>query len=102
MLALASDPFGWGWDMLGTADYALPPLVTLPTLWGSQLFLVAVGHIYSLWVSQKTAVSLFGDARAARWSQAPMLAAMILFSTMSLWLLKQPMEMRTSAMQRGR
>ena len=31
-------------------------------------------------------------------SQLPMLIAMILFSVMSLWLLKQPMEMRTSAM----
>lgn len=65
VLALASDPFGWGWDLLGTADWKLPPLVTLPTLWGIQVFLVAVGHVYSLWVSQKTAVSLFGDAKIA-------------------------------------
>ena len=30
-------------------------------------------------------------------SQLPMLAAMVLFSFLSLWLLKQPMEMRSSA-----
>ena len=41
---------------------------------------------------------LVADSALARRSQIPMLAAMILFSILSLWLLKQPMEMRTSAM----
>ena len=41
---------------------------------------------------------LFSDTRAAFRSQLPMLAAMILFSVMSLWLLRQPMAMRMSWM----
>ncbi len=40
----------------------------------------------------------FGTGRAAFRSQLPMLVGMICFSVFSLWLLKQPMEMRTSAM----
>lgn len=98
VLALASDPFGWGWNLFGTAAWNPAPLVDLPTLWVIQVFLVLVGHVYSLWIARRTAGALFGDPRAAFRSQIPMLLAMILFSLMSLWLLKQPMQMRTSAM----
>ena len=98
VVALLSDPFGLQWDLWGTANWSLAPLVDLPTLWVIQVFLVMLGHVYSLWVARQTAGKLFPDPGQARRSQIPMLAAMILFSTMSLWLLKQPMEMRTSAM----
>ncbi|MFQ5599549.1 MAG: YHS domain-containing protein [Candidatus Krumholzibacteriia bacterium] len=98
VLALMSDPFGFEWNLLGTAGWTLQPLVGLPALWLLQVFFVAVGHVFSLWAARRAATSLFPDARAALRSQVPMLAAMILFSIMSLWLLKQPMEMRTSAM----
>ncbi len=98
LIVLLSDPFGWNWNLLGTADWRPAPLVDLPTLWLIQVVLVMVGHLYSLWVARKTAGALFSDRRSALKSQLPMLAAMILFSLLSLWLLKQPMEMRTSAM----
>ena len=98
IVAMISDPFGWGWNLLGTAAWNVPPLISLDQLWLAQVLLVLAGHVYSLWVAQKTSIRLFGGARAALWSQIPMLAAMVLFSVFSLWLLKQPMEMRTSAM----
>ncbi len=98
VIALASDPFGWEWNLLGTARWRLPPLVDLSTLWIIQVSLVVVGHVYGLWIAHCAAAGLFADRTAARRSQIPMLAAMILFSAVSLWLLKQPMEMRTSAM----
>ena len=98
VVALLSDPFGFEWDLFGTASWRLAPLVSLPTLWLIQVFFVMLGHVYSLWVARRVAGGLFPDSRVAFRSQAPMLAAMILFSVMSLWLLKQPMEMRTSAM----
>jgi polyferredoxin/YHS domain-containing protein len=96
--ALLSDPFGWNWNLLGTAHWRVPPLVSLDVLWIVQVILVLVGHVYSLWIAHHTSRRLFPDAASARWSQAPMLIAMIAFSIFSLWLLKQPMEMRTSAM----
>ncbi len=73
-------------------------LVSLPTLWLFQVFFVMIGHVYSLWAARRAAGGLFPNSRMAFRSQLPMLVAMILFSIMSLWLLKQPMEMRTSAM----
>lgn len=98
VVALISDPFGWNWNLFGTAHWSIPPLVSLDVLWIVQIVLVLVGHVYSLWVAQKTSIRLFGDHRSAFRSQLPMLAGMIAFSVFSLWLLKQPMEMRTSAM----
>ena len=98
VVTLISDPFGWGQNWFGTARWKVPPLVSLDVLWGLQVLLVLVGHVYSLWVAQQTSVRLFGSRQAAFRSQLPMLAGMIAFSVFSLWLLKQPMEMRTSAM----
>jgi len=98
VVALISDPFGWNWNVLGTAQWKIPPLVSLDVLWIMQVVLVLVGHVYSLWIAHHTSRKLFADPAAARRSQWPMLVAMIAFSIFSLWLLKQPMEMRTSAM----
>jgi len=98
VVAMISDPFGWGWNVLGTARWSIPPLISLDKLWLLQAFLVLVGHVYSLWVAQRTSLRLFKDSKAAFRSQLPMLVGMIAFSVFSLWLLKQPMEMRTSAM----
>ena len=98
VFALISDPFGWGWNLFGTAGLSIPPLTSLDILWILQVILVGVGHIYSLWAAQKISRHIFTKGAAATRGQWPMLAAMIVFSIFSLWLLKQPMEMRTSAM----
>jgi hypothetical protein len=98
ILALASDPFGWGWNLFGTAGVAMPPLVTLEGLWILQVFFVVVGHLYGLWIAEKTTRRLITSRWRSFVGQLPMLAAMILSSVISLWLLSQPMEMRVSAM----
>ncbi|MBI4424537.1 MAG: YHS domain-containing protein [Elusimicrobia bacterium] len=96
--ALASDPFGWGWDLFGTARWQPPPLVTLEGLWRIQVLFVLLGHVYSLWLTARSARRLAADRGASLRLQAPMLLAMIAFSWASLWLLKQPMELRASAL----
>jgi len=96
LLRLASDPLGRGWDLFATAAWRPAPLITLEGLWGLQLLLVVVGHVYSLWVTDRAARRL-APAGAFR-AQLPMLAAMVAFSVFSLWLLRQPMQMRVSGM----
>jgi hypothetical protein len=98
VLAIASDPFGSGWDLFGTARTVFPPLITLQGLWALQVLFVLVGHLYGLWVSAQTTRRLVPDPRRGFAAQLPMLATMILSSLTSLWLLSQPMEMRLSAM----
>lgn len=98
IVPLLSDPFGWGWNLFGTASWSMAPLVSLEGLWGIQIVFVVVGHVYSLWIAEKTTRRLVPERRLAIRSQLPMLAAMVLSSALSLWLLGQPMEMRVSAM----
>lgn len=113
VVALASNPLGFApgeswsvlgfagvgeWDLFGTTGLTLAPLTRLSTLWGVQVLLVLIGHLYSLWIADRTARRLYPERGAALRSQVPMLVGMVLFSIFSLWLLKQPMEMRTSAM----
>jgi len=98
IVARLSDPLGWGWNLFHTAQLHIAPLVSLDILWILQVVLVGVGHIYSLWAAQRISVGFFGDKRSATRGQLPMLVGMIAFSVLSLWLLKQPMEMRGSAM----
>ncbi len=94
LIALLSDPFGWGWDLFGTARQTYAPLVTLQGLWFLQVVFVLIGHLYGLWVSERTTRHLVEDRKRGFLAQLPMLAAMIASSWSSLWLLSQPMVMR--------
>jgi len=98
VVARLSDPFGWNWNLFGTVSWHVPPLVSLDVLWILQVVLVGVGHIYSLWAAQKISTRFFPDHEGTTRGQFPILLGMIAFSILSLWLLKQPMEMRSSAM----
>ncbi|MBI5594614.1 MAG: YHS domain-containing protein [Elusimicrobia bacterium] len=96
LLRLASDPFGWGWNLFGTAAWRPVPLITLEGLWGVQLALVVLGHVYSLWVTERAARR--ASPAGGFLPQLPMVTAMVAFSVFSLWLLRQPMQMRVSGM----
>jgi len=94
---LASDPLGWGSDWFGTARAPLSPLWSPEAIWSLQVVLVLAGHVFSSLVAQREASRLFGTDRSAAWrANAMMLAGMILLSLLSLWLLAQPMFMRTA------
>lgn len=86
---LASDPFGVGWDLLGTASFQPDlGLVGPTTIWYVQVGALVAGHVAGLLVAHDRAVALFRGARAAA-SQYPMLALMILYTVTGLWLLSQ-------------
>jgi hypothetical protein len=99
IVARLSDPWGWGWNLFNTANLHIPPMVSLDVLWILQVLLVGVGYMYSLGAAQKISSRFLGDEGSATRGQFPMLIGMIAFSILSLWLLKQPMEMRSLAMQ---
>ncbi len=90
-----SDPFGWGWNLFGTARQTYDPLLSLSTIWYLQLALVLIGHLYGIFVSERIARKLYDNKRDVWLVQLPMFAVMIAFSMYSLWLIHQPMEMRT-------
>ncbi len=94
---LVSDPLGWGHDFFGTARAPLTALWSPESIWYIQVGLVIIGHIYGIYVAQREAVRVYkGDRRAAFRAHIVMMVGMILMSLLSLWLLAQPMFMRTA------
>lgn len=92
VLAL-SDPFGQGWDLLGVAGYdpvAQVPFVSVQFVWQSQVALIVIGHVVAAWVAHHIALDLFESRELAVRSQIPMIALMVLYTLLSLWILTRP------------
>ena len=88
--SLASDPFGKGWDLFGTVDFAPNlTLVSPETVWYVQVGALVVGHVAGLAIAHDRAVALFESRRDALRSQYPMLGLMVLYTVGGLWLLSQ-------------
>jgi hypothetical protein len=89
-IPLASDPFGWGWDVLGTADFS-PNLTALTPnmIWYTQVAVLVVGHVLGLVLAHDRAVALFASARTAIRTQYAFLVLMVLYTVGGLWLLSQ-------------
>jgi len=90
IVTLISDPFGRGWDLLGTADFAPDLAIVSPeTVWYVQVGALVAGHVAGLAVAHDRAVALFEDRRAALRSQYPMLGLMVLYTVGGLWILSR-------------
>ncbi len=93
IVSLVSDPFGWGWNLFGTADWLQFTVIPEPgTVWHVQVFLIVLGHIISVYLSHRVALRLFPGRWLALVSQLPMLVLMVVFTTAGLWILSQPMQ----------
>jgi hypothetical protein len=90
-VAHASDPFGWGWNLFGTADFQPRyGLVGAGFVWYSQVALIVVGHVIAVYLAHLISLRLLRDPKRALWSQIPMLVLMVLYTVSSLWILAQP------------
>jgi hypothetical protein len=87
-IPLISDPFGKGWDLLGTAGFRPDIAILGPnTIWYVQVAALVLGHMAGLAVAHDRAVSIFRDRQDALRSQFPMLALMVVYTVGGLWLL---------------
>ncbi len=89
-LYLASDPFGEGWDLFGTADRAINyTYLSQNAAWYLQVAVVVVGHVAALILAHDRALALYRDPKLAVRSQYWMLAVMVGVTSLALWLLAQ-------------
>jgi hypothetical protein len=90
IITLASDPFGRGWDLFGTRDFAPNLAIVAPnTVWYVQVAALVVGHVAGLAIAHDRAVAVFDRRRDALRSQYSMLALMVLYTVGGLWLLSR-------------
>lgn len=86
IVAAISDPFGWGWNLFGTADVRTGPLMPVPTINLIQWLFVAAGCIISLYVVWKRGKDLR--------EMAVMSITVTIITAVYVWMLNQPMIMR--------
>jgi hypothetical protein len=88
ILYLASDPLGDGWNLFGTASSAIDyGLLSQNDAWYLEVGFVVLGHIAALVLAHDRALVLYPDAKLAVRSQYWMLAIMVGFTSLALWLL---------------
>jgi hypothetical protein len=87
---LASDPLGDGSDIFGTADNQINyTIIGGEATWYWQVGFVVAGHVAALILAHDRALAMYEDAKQAVRSQYWMLAVMVGFTSLALWLLSQ-------------
>jgi hypothetical protein len=85
---LVSDPLGDGSDVFGTASATIDyNLVGANGVWYVQVFALVLGHAAGLTLAHDRALTVYPRARDATRSQYWMLAVMVGFTCLGLWLL---------------
>ena len=87
-VALASDPFGTGNNVLGTADWTVNyNAISTQGIWYIQVAALLAGHIGGLILAHDRSLALWSDGKAAVQSQYWMLTVMVGYTSLGLWLL---------------
>ncbi|QLG60530.1 hypothetical protein [Halorarum salinum] len=70
----------------------IEPLGWLPIegFWASQVLLVVVGHVVAVVAAHGVAVRRYGGGAGARRGHAPLLALMVGYTVLSLWIVSRP------------
>ena len=90
IVARASDPFGFGWDLFGTATKDFSIIPPAGVIWHTQVWLILVGHVISVYIAHVKALQVFPSRAQATRSQLPMLVLMVILTSLGLWILSLP------------
>jgi hypothetical protein len=99
IIPLASDPFGYGWNLFGTAGYRVDiGIVGARFGWYAAMTAILTGHIAAVYLAHARALQLLPTRDAALRSQVPLTALMVVYTFVSLSILAEPItEYRTPA-----
>jgi hypothetical protein len=90
LLWLISDPFGFGWDLLGVAATAKPKQPSMGLIWHVQVALLLLGHLVSIYLVHLVSMRTFAERRPVI-CQLPLLLLMIVYTVLGLWILSLPL-----------
>ena len=90
-----SDPYGLGWNLLGTRDLHVSSSIlnnydSVRAIWLVQVVTIVVGHVVAVAVAHVLAVRDSANRREALLYQIPMILMMIGYTLFGLWLLSTP------------
>jgi hypothetical protein len=90
LLPQMADPFGRGWRLL---PFLLTPAAPLPMaiVWHAQVAVLLTGHVAGVYLAHVAALRVFPTRRQGLASQVPMLALMVGYTCLGLWVLSLPL-----------
>jgi len=92
IIPLASDPFGLGWNLLGTNGYTVNiAIINARYAWFTAIAAIVTGHIIAVYLAHVIALRTLKERKPALSSQYPMLVLMVGYTMISLWILAQPL-----------
>lgn len=85
---LFSDPLGRGWDLLGLSSSGIDyGVISATGIWYVQVGALVIGHVTGLALAHDRSLVLYRRAEQATRSQYWMLAVMVGYTSLGLWLL---------------
>ncbi len=100
IIPLASDPFGFGWNLFGTAGYRVDiAIVDARFTWLTAVTAILIGHIAAVYLAHVKAMQVFDARGVALRSQVPLTGLMVVYTFVSLSILAEPIVERRAAAQ---
>jgi hypothetical protein len=100
IILLMSDPFGYDWNLFGTAGYRVNiAIVGARFAWYAAVIAIVVGHIAAVYLADVRAHQILGGRAAALRAQVPLTALMMVYTFVSLSILSEPIVERRAPAQ---
>ncbi len=91
IIPLVSDPFGFGWDLFGSADYRVNiGIINAKFVWFTSVAAIVLGHIIAVYIAHVISLRTVSNHSSALRGQYPMLLLMVSYTVTSLWIIAQP------------
>ena len=91
-LTLVSDPFGWRWNLFGTANLRVNiGLIDAQVTWYVAISAIVAGHVMAVWLAHRVAVHATSTPRAAAQASLPLTLLMMVYTAISLLVIAEPM-----------
>jgi hypothetical protein len=96
IVPLLSDPFGFGWDLFGTAGYRVDiAIVGARFAWYAAVAAIVLGHMAAVYLAHLKSMQVFESRRAALRSQVPLTALMVVYTFVGLSITAEPIVQQT-------
>ncbi len=91
IVPLASDPFGNGWNLFGTAGYRVDiAIVGARFAWYAAVAAIVTGHVTAVYLGHTKAMRVIAVRGAALRSQVPLTALMVVYTFVGLSITAEP------------
>ena len=92
VIFLLSDPFGVGWNVLGTANFKPDSeIINAKFTWYLSVSSIVIGHVLAVCFAHRTAQRISGSAKQAAQKTWPLTVLMIAYTVLSLLIIAEPL-----------